>query len=252
MRRLMSNGRVPKKSPISPISPINLIQEPISAERARSLILGHRAVDGMRVLGHLNLSGATNIDRLSWKGAPLGETPRTHFPLPENLTCESLDISDCPYITTLPIGLHVTHSIEIAGSGIRSLPAGHGFSLRWRGVHVDDRIAFAAESLTGQEILRTDNVEIRRIAIDRLGYETFLEQVGGLIRDRDTDAGGDRQLICIAFEDDEPLMLLKVICPSTGHLHVLRVPPYMDTCHQSAAWIAGFDNPDDYHPAIEA
>jgi hypothetical protein len=232
MRRLMSNGRVPKRSPISPA---NLIQEPISAERARSLILGHLAVDGMRVLGHLNLSGAANIDRL-----------------PENLTCESLDISDCQYITTLPIGLHVTHSIEIAGSGIRSLPAGHGFFLRWRGVHVDDRIAFAAESLTGQEILRTDNVEIRRIAIERLGYETFLEQVGGVIRDRDTDAGGDRQLICIAFEDDEPLMLLKVICPSTGHLHVLRVPPYMDTCHQSAAWIAGFDNPDDYHPAIEA
>jgi hypothetical protein len=37
-----------------------------------------------------------------------------------------------------------------------------------------DRIAFAAESLTGQEILRTDNVEIRRIEIERLGYETFL------------------------------------------------------------------------------
>jgi hypothetical protein len=107
-------------------------------------------------------------------------------------------------------------------------------------------------SLTGQEILRTDNVEIRRVLIERIGYETFLQQVGGVIRDRDTDGGGERQLICIAFEDDEPLLLLKVICPSTGHLHVLRVPPYMDTCHQSAAWIAGFDNPDDYYPAIEA
>ncbi len=232
MRRLMSNGRVPKRSTTSPAT---IPQEPISGDRARNLILGHRALDGMRVLGHLNLSGAANIDRL-----------------PENLTCESLDISDCKYITTLPKGLHVTHWIEIAGSGIPSLPAGHGFSLRWRGVHVTDRIAFAGESLTGQEILRTDNVEMRRIAIERLGYETFLHQVGGVIRDRDTDAGGDRQLICIAFDDDEALMLLKVICPSTGHLHVLRVPPYMDTCHQSAAWIAGFDRPDDYHPAIEA
>jgi hypothetical protein len=50
-----------------------------------------------------------------------------------------------------------------------------------------DRIAFGAESLTGQEILRTDNVEIRRIAIERLGYETFLQQVGGVIRNRDTE-----------------------------------------------------------------
>jgi hypothetical protein len=239
MRRLMSNGRVPKRS--TP-APTHVIQEPITGERARTLILGHRAPDGMRVLGHLDLGGEHNI-----------------YHLPENLTCESLDISNCPNITTLPKGLHVTHWIEIAGSGITTLPAGHGFFLRWRGVHVSDRIAFAS-SLTGQEILRTDNVEIRRVLIERLGYETFLQQVGGVIRDspqerlrqRDTDAGGERQLICIAFDDDEPLMLLKVICPSTRHLHVLRVPPYMDTCHQSAAWIAGFDNPDDYDPAIEA
>jgi hypothetical protein len=86
---------------------------------------------------------------------------------------------------------------------------------------------------TGQEILRTDNVEIRRIQIERLGYETFLQQVGGIIRDRDTDAGGERQLICIPFEDDEPLMLLKVVCPSTGHIHVLRVPPSMDIVPRS-------------------
>lgn len=227
----MSNGRVPKRT--TP-SPAHVIQEPISGDRARALILADRAQDGMRVLGHLNLRGEANIDRL-----------------PENLTCESLDISDCPQLTSLPKGLHVTHWIELAGSGITNLPAGHGFFLRWRGVHVTDKIAFA-DTLTGQEILRTNNVEIRRVLIERLGYETFLQQVGGVIRDRDTDAGGERQLICIAFDDDQPLMLLKVTCPSTGHIHVLRVPPYMRTCHQSAAWIAGFDNPDDYNPALEA
>lgn len=117
---------------------------------------------------------------------------------------------------------------------------------------VSHRINFLPQAVTGQEILQTENVEIRRVLIEQLGYETFLTQVGGVIRDRDLDRGGERQLICIAFEDDEPLMLLKVICPSTGHLHVLRVPPYMRTCHQAAAWIAGFENPDQYHPAIEA
>lgn len=232
MRRLMSNGRVPKR--VTPAS-ANITQEPMSGDRARTLILSHRGSDGMRVLGHLDLSEEDDI-----------------YHLPEHLTCESLDISDCWNITTLPKGLRVTNWIEIAGSGITSLPGGHGFFLRWRGVHVSDRLAFASDSLTGQEILRTDNVEIRRVLIERIGYELFLQQVGGVIRDRDTDAGGERQLICIAFEDDEPLLLLKVICPSTGHLHVLRVPPYMDTCDQSAAWIAGFDNPDDYYPAIEA
>jgi hypothetical protein len=227
----MSNGRVPKRPTLVPL---NSDREPISADRARALIVGHRADKGMRVLGHLNLHGESNLDDL-----------------PENLTCESLDISDCLNLTHLPPGLHVTRWIELAGSGISNLPSGHGFVLRWRGVEVSDRIAFAPHSLTGQEVLKTENVEMRRVLIERLGYETFLAQVGGVIHDRDTDSGGERQLICIAFDDDEPLMLLKVICPSTGHIHVLRVPPYMGTCHQAAAWIAGFDHPDDYNPAIE-
>lgn len=232
MLKLISGGRMPKRA-AQPAPTVT--REPISSNRARQLILSHRAWDGMRVTGHLNLRGADQL-----------------YELPPNLSCDSLDISNCLNLTSLPPGLRVRYWIELAGSGITSLPAGHGFVLRWEGVRVSDRIAFGSESLTGQEILNLDNVELRRIAIERLGYERFIEQVGGLIRDRDRDAGGDRQLVYIPFEDDEPLMVLKVICPSTAHTHVLRVPPAMETCHQAAAWIAGFDNPDEYQPLIEA
>lgn len=232
MLNLMSKGRVPKK--LVNYHPKES-EEPISPELARKLILEHRAWDGMRVLGHLDLSGASQL-----------------YHLPENITCETLDISDCVNLTHLPKGLHVTHWIELAGTGITSLGMGHGFIWRWRGVQVSDRIAFEAESMTGQDILNTDNIELRRVLIERVGYEKFLQQVGGLIRDRDRDAGGERQLIYIPFEDDEALMVLKVICPSTRHTHILRVPPHIQSCHQAAAWIAGFTNPDDYNPAIEA
>ncbi|MBI4782691.1 MAG: hypothetical protein HY785_15425 [Oscillatoriophycideae cyanobacterium NC_groundwater_1537_Pr4_S-0.65um_50_18] len=232
MLHIMSNGRLPKKLAKPRTAET---QEAVAGDRARKLILEHRAWEGMRVLGHLNLQAASHL-----------------YHLPDNLTCESLDISDCVNLTALPSGLHVTHWIELAGSGITALPAGHGFVLRWRGVQVDDRIAFSSQSFTGQDILNIENVELRRVLIERLGYETFLQQVGGLVRDRDRDAGGERQLVCITLEDDEPLMILKVICPSTGHTHVLRVPPHMRSCRQAAAWVAGFDNPDDYHPLIEA
>ncbi|NEQ19455.1 MAG: hypothetical protein F6K28_07030 [Microcoleus sp. SIO2G3] len=232
MLKIMSKGRVPNQS-VKQRPTIS--HEPISAERAQKLILDYRGWDGMRVSGHLDLSGQATL-----------------YNLPENLTCESLDISDCVNLTTLPKGLHITYWLELAGSGITSLPAGHGFVLRWRGVPVDDRIAFGSQSITGQDILNTENVELRRVLIQRLGYETFLQQVGGLVRDRDRDAGGERQLVCVPFDDDEPLMVLKVTCPSTGYTHILRVPPYMRSCHQAAAWIAGFDNPDDYNPLIEA
>lgn len=112
MLNMMSNGRVPRKLAKQRS---NESHEPLSAERARKLILEHRAWDGMRVSGHLNLRGESSL-----------------YNLPENLTCESLDISDCVNLTTLPEGLHVTYWIELAGSGIISLPTGHGFVLRWR------------------------------------------------------------------------------------------------------------------------
>ena len=230
MLNIMSNGRIPRKPSRQRLHD----HEPMSAERARQLILEHRAWEGMRVLGHLSLCGESSL-----------------YNLPENLTCESLDISDCVNLTTLPAGLHVTHWIELAGSGITHLPAGHGFVLRWRSVQVSDQIAFASHSITGQDVLITENVELRRVLLERLGYETFLQQVGGVIHDRDRDAGGERQLVCVAFEDDEPLMVLKVTCPSTGHTHILRVPPYMRSCRQATAWIAGFDNSDEYNPLIE-
>jgi hypothetical protein len=232
MYSFMSKGRVPKKSPEQkPSKP----EGPVSADRARKMILEHRAYEGMRVLGHLDLSGQPNL-----------------YELPEGLTCESLDISDCVNLTALPKGLHVTYWIEVAGCGITGLPSGHGFSLLWRGVSVTDRIAFEPQSMTGQDILQLDNAELRRVMIERIGYETFIEQVGGLVKDKDSDPGGDRQLIQVPFDDDEPLMVLKVTCPSTGRIYVLRVPPYMRSCKQAAAWTAGFDNPNEYQPLVEA
>jgi hypothetical protein len=231
MINLMSNGRIPRK----PSKRRPTENEPVSAEYAQKLILEHRAWDGIRVLGHLDLHDQSSLNNL-----------------PQNLTCESLDISDCVNLTTLPEGLHVTYWIELAGSGITSLPRSHNFVLRWRGVQVSDKIAFESHSITGQDILNTQNVELRRVLMERLGYERFLQQVGGLIRHRDQDAGGERQLVYVPFDDDEPLMVLKVICPSIGHLHILRVPPYMQSCRQAAAWVAGFEHPDDYQPLIEA
>jgi|GEM_PF-5634718 len=49
----------------------------------------------------------------------------------------------------------------------------------------------------------------------------------------------------------EHLVGLNCRCPSTGREYLLRVPPMTKTCHEAAAWIAGFDDPRDYHPDQE-
>jgi hypothetical protein len=123
--------------------------------------------------------------------------------------------------------------------------------LRWRGVIVDERIAFYPETITAQQILEERNVERRRVLLERLGYERFLLEAQVQVLSQDQDAGGERRLLHVPLQNDEPLVCLEVRCPSTDRRYLIRVPPTMCQCHQAAAWIAGFDNPDHYRPLIE-
>jgi hypothetical protein len=119
-------------------------------------------------------------------------------------------------------------------------------------VPIDERIAFRPETITGTEVLEEQNAERRRVLLERMGYEAFLQQVQAQEVHRDSDPGGERRLLRVPLGSDEPLVCLAVFCPSTGRQYLLRVPPGMRTCHQAAAWIAGFDNPKAYRPIAES
>ncbi len=173
--------------------------------------------------------------------------------LPDWLTDVShLDMAGCDNLTELPSWLNVRSWIDIANTGIAALPAGaEQAQLRWRGITIDRRIAFAPETITADEVLETRNVELRRVLMERMGYENFLVAAHSQTLDIDQDPGGERRLLQVPFGDDEPLVCLAVICPSTGRQYMLRVPPNMRTCRQAAAWLAGFDTAEAYQPIQE-
>lgn len=101
------------------------------------------------------------------------------------------------------------------------------------------------------EVLTERNAERRRVLLDRYGYGRFITDARAEPLSADTDPGGPRQLLRVDLPGDEPLVALSCFCPSTGRQYMIRVPPATRTCHQAAAWIAGFDNPDDYRPDLE-
>jgi hypothetical protein len=163
-----------------------------------------------------------------------------------------LDLSGCVGIRSLPDGLEVNSFVDVAGTALTGLPQSLvGVELRWRGVRVDERIAFRPEELTPAEVLGEPNAERRRAMLERIGYDRFLEAVRPEVLDADTDPGGARSLLRVALEGDEALVCLVVRCPSTARQYVLRVPPGTPTCRHAAAWIAGFDDPARYAPVIE-
>jgi hypothetical protein len=163
-----------------------------------------------------------------------------------------LDLSGCAWLATLPENLEVSSWIDVADTSIRSLPESlRGVGIRWRGVVIDERIAFRPETISANEVLQERNAELRRVKLDRMGFERFLAESNPEVLDTDTDPGGMRKLYRVALGDDEPLVCVSVNCPSTGRHYLLRVPPDTRTCRQAIAWTAGFDNADDYQPLVE-
>jgi hypothetical protein len=204
-------------------------------------------LDGCTSLAGWPTSGAIRLGRLSLRGcAQVDSLPPWIQPISQ------LDLAGCARISTLPESLEVSGWIDVAGTGITRLPAGcAGAQLRWRGVPIDQRIAFSPETITSAEVLAEDNAERRRVMLERCGYERFFREARATVRDRDKDPGGPRELLVVPLEGDEDLVCVSVNCPSTGRRYVIRVPPGTATCRHAVAWIAGFDDPDQYRPLIE-
>jgi hypothetical protein len=216
-------------------------------ELPEGLQVQHLNVSGCTQLSALPQSIASNIERLDVNGCFNLES------LPEGCArLESLNVRGCTKLTALPKGIKIRSSIEVADSGLRSLPATlRSTRLFWRGALVSDRIAFEPETITIDEILREQNVERRRVLLERVGMEWFVANADAKVIDSDFDAGGQRRLLRISFQNGADVVCIEVRCPSTGRQYVLQVPPQSRACVEAAAWIAGFRDPARYRPLQE-
>lgn len=238
-----------------------LTRLPENIEAQRLNIAGCRGLTampaGLRAL-YINMERCENVTRwddpnvvelrqLSARGCAALES------LPPNLRqIDELDISGCVRLTSLPAELRVTRWVDVGGSGVRALPpSARGAQVRWNGVNVTGQIAFHPETLTAHQALTEENVELRRVMLERIRPERFMAEAQPQELDADVDAEGARRLLRVNIAGDEPMVALQVSDPSTGRTYLLRVPPTMDTCRRAAAWIAGFDDPDDYNPVME-
>ena len=122
----------------------------------------------------------------------------------------------------------------------------------WHGVRVPERVIRAPHSLTGQDILDERNAEVRRVMIERVGYERFLALSGA--REIHADAAG--VLYRIELPDDESVVLVRVVNSTpepdgSFRRYVLRVPPQIERARQAVAWT--FDMKEaEYQPAVES
>ena len=122
----------------------------------------------------------------------------------------------------------------------------------WHGVRVTREIIEAPETITAAEILATPNAEIRRIMIERVGFDRFILESGA--QPAHTDATGT--LYRIDLPNAEPLVLVHVTNATpepdgTSRKFFLRVPPDMARARQAVAWTFGLRE-DQYAPVVES
>jgi leucine-rich repeat protein SHOC2 len=87
-------------------------------------------------------------------------------------------------------------------------------------------------------ILFERNAEIIRILVEHVGYERICEK----LRAYPLDSWREYTLLDINF--GEPIKLLKMTCPSTAHIHILRVPPQMISAEAAITWVNHGIHPD--------
>jgi len=75
-----------------------------------------------------------------------------------------------------------------------------------------------------------------------IGYEKIIGSLNAVTLDNYREYS----LIRIVIPSEtEPILLLKMTCPSTGHLHVLRVPPNMSSAYEAICWVNWGIAPED-------
>jgi len=107
----------------------------------------------------------------------------------------------------------------------------------WNGTTIPEHYgSINSEHWKPEWLLSETNAELRRILIEGLGYERLMSKLPNKLIHSD----GNMELRKITRKIDiEPIMLLKVVCPSTNHEYCLRVPPGMVNCEIARKWTFG-------------
>jgi hypothetical protein len=122
-----------------------------------------------------------------------------------------------------------------------------GISVPRRALQQDGRVRFSS-------LVWTPNAERRRVLLERLGYERFLEAAGAKLVAQD-DYG---KLWRTELElDGEPVVAVEVVNATaepdgTRRRYFLRVPPDTRSAREAVAWTFGFERGPEYQIAIES
>jgi hypothetical protein len=117
----------------------------------------------------------------------------------------------------------------------------------WHGVRVSEKTILAPETLTVAEIDAETNAEVKRVMLDRFGFDRYVAEAG--LAPAQTDACGtlyrmgETTLVAVLNSTPEP--------DGTTKRYVLPMPGEMRSAKEAVAWSFELSE-EEYHPVLES
>lgn len=134
---------------------------------------------------------------------------------------------------------------RLHGESSPAIQFGDGFSIyAHHGVRLPEAYGKIPPNQWHSEwILSEKNAELRRLLIENIGYDRICQELQAI----ELDNWQEYSLLKIDYHVDvESMYLLKMTCPSTGHIHALRVPPTMKSAKEAITWVNWGISPEEF------
>jgi leucine-rich repeat protein SHOC2 len=184
-----------------------------------------------------SLGNLIHLTRLDLEGSSLTSLPKNIGNLSKlsYLNLEENQLTDLP--SSMGKLTELT-DLNLEGNPLQDLSSLKNLSadreVLFLGVDLPQRYWTKFSEWKPQWLLEEDNAELRKVLIENVGYERICEELAAI----EIDTWREYTLLRIEGNVDiEPILLLKMICPSTAHIHVLRVPPEIDSAESAITWI---------------
>ncbi|MFB2981351.1 DUF6745 domain-containing protein [Microseira sp. BLCC-F43] len=134
---------------------------------------------------------------------------------------------------------------RLHAEGAPAIQFADGFSVyAYHGVRLPEKYGkIHPNQWQAEWLLSENNAELRRVLIQGIGYARICQE----LQATELDNWQEYTLLKIDLNVDvEPIYLLKMICPSTGYIHALRVPPDVESAREAIRWVNWGIDPEEF------
>ena len=149
------------------------------------------------------------------------------------------------YVCDRPRILSFDSQQRLHAEGSPAIQFADGFSVyAYHGVSLPEKYGKVhPQQWRSEWLLSEDNAELRRVLIQGIGYDRICQELAAV----ELDSWQEYTLLKIDNNVDvEAIYLLKMTCPSTGYVHILRVPPDVSSAREAICWVNWGIDPEEF------